>query len=142
MTRTGAVPLAAAAATVAGTQLFVAPQPTAARSQRVRASETQAPATSSLPALAVAGIALAAVSRAQTKTARQFFGGSSSSYKSFEPSAQAGVQDPVGFWDPLDFQAAKDETEFKRLRALEIKHGRIAMYATMGYIVPRSESSV
>jgi hypothetical protein len=67
---------------------------------------------------------------------RNFFGGdsSSSSYRSFDPATEAGVQDPVGFWDPLGLSADKDEATFKRRRAVEIKHGRIAMYATMGYI--------
>ena len=39
---------------------------------------------------------------------------------------QAGVQDPVGFWDPLGLSADKDEATFKRRRAVEIKHGRTA----------------
>ena len=54
----------------------------------------------------------------------------------FNPATEAGVQDPVGFWDPLGLSADKDEATFKRRRAVEIKHGRIAMYATIGYIVP------
>eukprot|EP00439_Symbiodinium_sp_Y106_P001703 s11168_g1.t1 len=49
---------------------------------------------------------------------------------------EMGVQDPVGFWDPLGLSADKDQATFKRRRAVEIKHGRIAMYATIGYIVP------
>merc|ERR1712216_302816 len=71
--------------------------------------------------------------------ARQFFGDSGSggtSYKAFDPATEAGVQDPVGFWDPLGLAADKDEAAFKRRRAVEIKHGRISMYATIGYIVP------
>jgi len=70
--------------------------------------------------------------------ARQFFGGdsSSSSYAAFDPANEAGVQDPVGFWDPLGFSDDKDEATFKRRRAVEIKHGRICMYATIGYMVP------
>merc|ERR1719264_1233004 len=69
--------------------------------------------------------------------ARQFFGGgSSSSYYAFDPANEAGVQDPVGFWDPLGFSDDKDEATFKRRRAVEIKHGRICMYATIGYMVP------
>ena len=52
-------------------------------------------------------------------------------------------QDPIGFWDPLGLSAdkaghameelhlicksdLKDEATFKRRRAVEIKHGRIA----------------
>ena len=46
------------------------------------------------------------------------------------------VQDKNNFWDPLGLSAGKDEATFKRRRAVEIKHGRIAMYATIGYIVP------
>jgi hypothetical protein len=48
----------------------------------------------------------------------------------------AGIQEPVGFWDPLGLSADTDEETFKRHLAVEIKHGRFAMYATMGYIVP------
>ncbi|CAE8609798.1 unnamed protein product, partial [Polarella glacialis] len=44
--------------------------------------------------------------------------------------------DPVGFWDPLGLAADKNEATFERRRQTEIKHGRIAMLATMGYITP------
>ncbi|CAL1168559.1 unnamed protein product [Cladocopium goreaui] len=72
----------------------------------------------------------------EPRIARNFFGGDSTSYASFDPAKELGVQDPIGFWDPLGLSADKDEATFKRRRAVEIKHGRIAMYATMGYIVP------
>ena len=73
------------------------------------------------------------------KVAREFFGeGGGSSYVSFDPATQLGVQDPIGFWDPLGLSADKDEATFKRRRAVEIKHGRISMYATIGYIVPET----
>merc|ERR1719497_197170 len=49
---------------------------------------------------------------------------------------ELGVQDPVGFWDPLGLAADGDEQKFKRRRAIELKHGRISMAATLGYIVP------
>merc|ERR1719242_2073019 len=71
-----------------------------------------------------------------SRTARQFYGGSSSSYAAFDPANEAGIQDPVGFWDPLGLSDDKDEATFKRRRAVEIKHGRICMYATIGYMVP------
>ena len=41
------------------------------------------------------------------------------------PAKELGVQDPIGFWDPLGLSADKDEATFKRRRAVEIKHGRI-----------------
>merc|ERR1719507_24470 len=50
--------------------------------------------------------------------------------------SELGVQEPVGFWDPLGFAADGDMASFKRRRSVEIKHGRICMLATMGYITP------
>merc|ERR1712224_1150396 len=49
---------------------------------------------------------------------------------------ELGVQEPVGFWDPLGFTADGDVKSFKRRRSVELKHGRICMLATMGYITP------
>merc|ERR1719245_2765515 len=49
---------------------------------------------------------------------------------------ELGVQEPVGFWDPVGFTADGDELAFKRRRCVELKHGRICMLATMGYITP------
>jgi len=49
---------------------------------------------------------------------------------------ELGVQDPVGFWDPAGFTADGDLLSFKRRRCVELKHGRICMLATMGYITP------
>merc|ERR1719247_3220257 len=50
--------------------------------------------------------------------------------------SELGVQEPVGFWDPLGFSADGDVAAFRRRRSVEIKHGRICMLATMGYITP------
>merc|ERR1711972_1233790 len=49
---------------------------------------------------------------------------------------ELGVQEPVGFWDPAGFSSSGDVTAFKRRRTVELKHGRICMLATMGYITP------
>merc|ERR1712109_417937 len=49
---------------------------------------------------------------------------------------ELGVQAPVGFWDPVGFTKDGDEFSFKRRRTVEIKHGRVSMLATMGYITP------
>lgn len=48
--------------------------------------------------------------------------------------SELGATGPLGFWDPLGLATAKPE-KFARYRAVEIKHGRIAMAATTGYIV-------
>ena len=39
---------------------------------------------------------------------------------------ELGVTAPLGYFDPMGVMKDKDATEFKRLRALELKHGRIA----------------
>merc|ERR1719490_321445 len=49
---------------------------------------------------------------------------------------ELGVQSPVGFWDPLGLAADGIEERFRRRRETEIKHGRVSMLATMGYITP------
>merc|ERR1712087_491836 len=50
--------------------------------------------------------------------------------------SELGVQDPVGFWDPLGFTSDGDVSSFQRRRSVELKHGRVSMLATMGYITP------
>ena len=68
------------------------------------------------------------------------FGGSKSTSTSSSSatvsSTDLGVQAPIGYWDPLGLNANADAATFRRRRAVEIKHGRVAMFATMGYIVP------
>merc|ERR1712050_601917 len=49
---------------------------------------------------------------------------------------ELGVQAPVGFWDPVGFTLDGDTEAFKRRRAVELKHGRVCMYACIGYFVP------
>lgn len=53
----------------------------------------------------------------------------------FEPSQQVGAMAPLGFWDPLGFCPPGDEAKFRSLRAAEIKHGRVAMLASVGAVV-------
>ena len=40
------------------------------------------------------------------------------------------------FWDPAGFTADGSVEDFQRRRQTELKHGRISMLATMGYITP------
>ena len=65
---------------------------------------------------------------------RNFFG-ESSSYSSFDPAKELGVQEPIGFWDPLGLSADKDEATFKRRRAVEIKHGRIVSFPSFQFLI-------
>merc|ERR1712187_424066 len=73
-----------------------------------------------------------------TASPLRFFGGGDSTpaYKAFDPATELGVQEPLGFWDPLGFTSDNDEAAFKRRRSVELKHGRVCMAATIGYIVP------
>merc|ERR1712056_61416 len=50
--------------------------------------------------------------------------------------SELGVQAPVGYWDPLGLSKDGDADAFKRRRVTEIKHGRVSMFACLGYIVP------
>merc|ERR1712187_18700 len=49
---------------------------------------------------------------------------------------ELGVQAPVGFWDPAGLCKDGDSDNFARRRQTELKHGRVSMLATMGYITP------
>merc|ERR1712232_742962 len=61
----------------------------------------------------------------------------------FDASKQIGVMPPTGYWDPCgclkervgkDGWQWKDEATFKKYRAAELKHGRVAMVASVGLI--------
>lgn len=53
----------------------------------------------------------------------------------FNPAKEVGALAPVGFFDPLGFCKVGDEAGFRKLRAAEIKHGRVAMMASIGAVV-------
>merc|ERR1712046_213109 len=57
----------------------------------------------------------------------------SSPLRAFEN--ELGVQAPVGYWDPLGLSKDGDVATFKRRRETEIKHGRVCMIATIGFMV-------
>jgi hypothetical protein len=52
----------------------------------------------------------------------------------FDPSVQVGAMAPLGFFDPLGFCPPNDEAGFRNLRTCEIKHGRVAMMASVGAV--------
>ncbi|KAL9138895.1 Light-harvesting complex [Amphidinium carterae] len=55
----------------------------------------------------------------------------------YDASKEIGASDPLLFWDPIGF-CTEDCTkeDFDRRRAVEIKHGRICMLATIGMVWP------
>jgi light-harvesting complex I chlorophyll a/b binding protein 4 len=46
-----------------------------------------------------------------------------------------GVTDPLGFFDPLGFTTDISEGKLYFYREVEVKHGRVAMLASLGFIV-------
>ena len=52
----------------------------------------------------------------------------------FSPSADIGVTPPLGLFDPIGFLSRGPEV-YRRYQEIEIKHGRLAMAATLGVIV-------
>lgn len=49
---------------------------------------------------------------------------------------EAGVTPPLGFFDPLGLSTNIDQETFDNYRVSELKHGRVAQLAVIGYIVP------
>mmetsp|Transcript_21289 Transcript_21289/g.51443 ORF Transcript_21289/g.51443 Transcript_21289/m.51443 type:complete len:201 (-) Transcript_21289:181-783(-) len=47
---------------------------------------------------------------------------------------EIGAQMPLGFFDPLGLMKDASQDEFDRLRWVELKHGRVAMLAVVGYL--------
>eukprot|EP00403_Amphidinium_massartii_P018565 CAMPEP_0178414490 /NCGR_PEP_ID=MMETSP0689_2-20121128/23062_1 /TAXON_ID=160604 /ORGANISM="Amphidinium massartii, Strain CS-259" /LENGTH=186 /DNA_ID=CAMNT_0020035779 /DNA_START=101 /DNA_END=658 /DNA_ORIENTATION=- len=123
--------------------------PTETQALPMVAPETAPDATnkSSAGVAAVGTLATAAVvvgrARRKNKTARKGLKSSPgfNTLPEFEKKKNGfegviGDQPPLGYWDPLGFSKDGDIEKFKRRREVEIKHGRVAMFATMGYITP------
>jgi len=54
----------------------------------------------------------------------------------YDASNEIGACDPLLFWDPIGYCQACDKAEFDRRRAVELKHGRVCMLATIGMVWP------
>merc|ERR1712159_809783 len=50
-------------------------------------------------------------------------------------SVIAGISAPMGYFDPLGFSTTVDAGKLLFYREVELKHGRIAMLATLGILV-------
>lgn len=53
----------------------------------------------------------------------------------FRAADLPGVVAPLGFFDPLDFADKADKATMMRYREAEVTHGRVAMLATVGFLV-------
>jgi len=53
----------------------------------------------------------------------------------FDVKQLAGVSGPLGFFDPLGFSSEASKGKVKFYREAEIKHGRVAMLASVGFLL-------
>ena len=60
---------------------------------------------------------------------------SASVSNAFSIETLPGAVAPTGFFDPLGFAARADETTLQRYREAEVTHGRVAMLASVGFLV-------
>ncbi|CAE7517689.1 FCPA, partial [Symbiodinium microadriaticum] len=136
-----ALAVAAGAAATLATTAFVQSGPAAQAPERSsvqlrgRAAAQSSATGSSAPGL----VGCTAAATASALLASQLRGKAQSRKSQVVVSAfenELGVQAPFGFWDPIGFTADGDIDAFKRRRATELKHGRIAMLATMGFMTP------
>ncbi|CAE8622662.1 unnamed protein product [Polarella glacialis] len=79
----------------------------------------------------VAATGLTAVVGSSRRLSRQAAG----AIGKFDPAHQVGVTAPLGYFDPVGICEKGDKVGFRRLRAAEIKHGRVAMMACLGSLV-------
>ena len=57
-------------------------------------------------------------------------------------AAMPGQLAPLGFFDPVGFTKDKSVSELKRFREAEVTHGRVAMLASLGFLVGESQISL
>jgi hypothetical protein len=85
--------------------------------------------------IAVASFCLLGSATAFAPASRQPHASSTTALRAFE--SEVGAADlPGGIvacWDPLSLVDGKDQANFDKIRASEIKHGRVAMLAFLGY---------
>jgi len=60
----------------------------------------------------------------------------STSLNAFEN--EIGALPPVGFWDPAGLSDGISQEKFDEYRLAELKHGRVAQLAVLGYIAPET----
>ena len=53
----------------------------------------------------------------------------------FDVRSLPGITPPLGFWDPAGFCEGASEGKIRFYREVELKHGRVAMLAALGFLV-------
>lgn len=83
------------------------------------------------PVLALIGSAAAFAPASQTRA-------SSSTVSAWKDDTVVGILPPVGFFDPLGFASNKGDDVMSYYRESELKHGRVAMAACLGWYITAS----
>ena len=78
---------------------------------------------------------IAALVGSATAFAPALMAKTSSAMNAFTAADLPGALAPMGFFDPLGFAEKADEKTLKRYREAEVTHGRVAMLATLGFLV-------
>jgi hypothetical protein len=82
----------------------------------------------------LASTVASAVAFTSTSTSTSRSSSSSAVYASSSYKSDFGAIAPLGFFDPLGLADDADPTNFARLREVEIRHGRCAMLAVVGWL--------
>ena len=126
--------LAILAAVTGSAAAFATAAPAAASSTTLRMSEpttsaVEEPATAALDEAAPAAPAVPVLNGWSADAALPCYG-------------LPGATSPLGFFDPIGFSRDADLNTVKRLREAEIMHGRVAMMATIGYLISESTPTI
>ena len=126
--------LAILAAVTGSAAAFAPAAPAAASSTTLRMSEpttsaVEEPATAALDEAAPAAPAVPVLNGWSADAALPCYG-------------LPGATSPLGFFDPIGFSRDADLNTVKRLREAEIMHGRVAMMATIGYLISESTPTI
>merc|ERR1719277_2035104 len=100
------------------------------------APERSAAAATGALALGAGCLALAAAAGRKGNQRRSAARGAAVTRRGYDASQEIGACDPLLFWDPIGFCEGGTKEEFDRRRAVELKHGRICMFATIGMVWP------
>mmetsp|Transcript_36355 Transcript_36355/g.85287 ORF Transcript_36355/g.85287 Transcript_36355/m.85287 type:complete len:694 (+) Transcript_36355:110-2191(+) len=102
------------------------------RSESKASGVTSTPAALAAFCAASAGVASLASSRGRVAARPTVV-----TRPAYDASKEIGACDPLLFWDPIGYcTEGCTKEDFDRRRAVELKHGRICMFATIGMVWP------
>ncbi|CAK8995084.1 unnamed protein product [Durusdinium trenchii] len=123
------------AAALMAASAFVAPSGMQQRSALRGNSSVERPTGSASMAAGMAALGVGVVAMSAASAGRN--GRTSVVRCAYDASNEIGACDPLLFWDPIGYCGGDcTKQDFDRRRAVELKHGRICMFATIGMLWP------